>query len=147
MPKRILLATDGSELAMKAADTALQLAKLYQAQVEIIHVIPFVQGYWPGAYGVPGFESNEHNPVMEEAREMLERVGRQFAAAGIDYHTAVKFGDPANEICSLAEEEASELIVMGNNNLKPMTRVDLFLPDSASKKVVAHAPCPVMVIR
>lgn len=147
MPKRILLATDGSERSMKAAEVALRIAKLYQAQVEIIHVIPFVQGYWPGAYGVPGFESNEHNPVMDEAQEMVKKTGQQFADAGIEYHTTVKFGDPANEICTMAEETAIDLVIMGNNSLKPLTRVDLFLPDSASKKVVAHAPCPVMVIR
>jgi len=147
MPKRILLPTDGSQLALKAAQTALQVARLYQAQVEILHVIPLVQGYWPGAYGVPGFESNEHNPVMDEARQMVEKTGQLFAAAGIEFQTTIKYGDPASEILNAAETDDIDLIVIGNNSMRPLARVDRFLPDSASKKVVAHAPCPVMVVR
>jgi nucleotide-binding universal stress UspA family protein len=53
-------------------------------------------------------------------------------------------GDPADAILDVAEEQAADLIVVGN---KGMTGAKRFLLGSVPNKVSHHAPCSVLIIR
>jgi len=66
-------------------------------------------------------------------------------------HTAVRSaialarqGDAADAILDIAEEQRSELIVVGN---KGMTGAKRFLLGSVPNKVSHHAPCSVLIVR
>lgn len=147
MFQKILLATDGSEHSIKAEDYALQLAKMNTSQVEIFYVIPLEKSYWPGAYGVPGIDSPGEDPAMEEGKRIIAKVAEKFDEAGIKYTTKIKNGNPANEICNEAEENEIEIIIIGNQGINTLERLSHYIPESVSKRVVAHASCPVIVVR
>ena len=53
-------------------------------------------------------------------------------------------GDAADAILDVAEEQAADLIVVGN---KGMTGAKRFLLGSVPNKVSHHAPCSVLIVR
>jgi nucleotide-binding universal stress UspA family protein len=140
MFKRILFATDGSEHAMKAADTALELAKTNHAQVEILYVCYSVNTWTRVVYSADSLRKE----LKEEAEEILSQVVAKFKKAGIPYTTKVLTGDIADVICHEAERNKIKLIVMGSRGLNT---VSSFVLGSVSSKVLSHACCPVLIVR
>lgn len=148
MFQKILLATDGSEDSMKAADYALQLAKVSNAEVEIVYVSPIIRGVYP--YGMAGSAVNpeyiveweKHN--AEESKKIIEQTAHNFDESGIKYTSKILNGDPADEICNEAEQEKIETIIMGCRGQGAVSR---FLFGSVSSKVLTHAHCSVLIVR
>lgn len=65
--------------------------------------------------------------------------------AGLKAQTRVEVGaSPADNIVKYAEESKTDLIVMGHGGITGPNR---FLIGSVAGRVVAHAPCSVMVVR
>ena len=59
-------------------------------------------------------------------------------------HTRVEVGDPAETVLDIAEEEESDLIVMGSRGFGTFRRL---LMGSVSSQVLAQAHCPVLVVK
>jgi nucleotide-binding universal stress UspA family protein len=120
MYKRILVATDGSRTAGKAAQIGVSLAKSVGAEAILLHV------------GDP----KEGKGVLEDAAKHLGN--------GVKLSTKSVSGDPADMICEVAEKEAVDLIVVGN---KGMTGAKRFLLGSVPNQVSHHAPCNVLIVK
>ena len=58
--------------------------------------------------------------------------------------TFARVGDAADAILDVAEEQGSDLIVVGNKGMAGATR---FLFGSVPNKVSHHAPCSVLIVR
>ena len=58
--------------------------------------------------------------------------------------TVARVGDAADAIIDVAEEQRSDLIVVGHKGMTGATR---FLLGSVPNKVSHHAPCSVMIVR
>jgi len=138
MLKKILVAYDGSESAKKAFDMTLELAKKFEAAVEVVAVAQ------PPEFA----EDVETEALLENAQrqcqELLEPLKGKAASAGIDAHLKVAVGHPAEQVVYHAEEHGIDLIVMGHRG---RTFLNRWLLGSVSKRVMAHAPCSVMVVR
>ena len=72
-----------------------------------------------------------------------EREARA-ARASTDVETFARQGDAADAILDIAEEQRSDLIVVGNRG---MTGAKRFLLGSVPNKVSHHAPCSVLIVR
>ena len=84
---------------------------------------------------------NPHDDVMA----LLEAAQVEARAAGVeDVETFARQGDAADAIVDVAEEQRSDLIVVGN---KGMTGAKRFLLGSVPNKVSHHAPCSVLIVR
>ncbi|QYJ16394.1 Putative universal stress protein [Rubrobacter xylanophilus DSM 9941] len=137
-PTKILLATDGSEHARRAARAAVELAQKTGSELHVVHVGPALPSV---------FAYTELDParVEEEARGMLEEEVRRIRESGgavAEGH--LRLGDPAENVVSLAEELGAGLIVVGSRGLGGLRRA---LMGSVSESVVRHAHCPVLVVR
>ena len=66
------------------------------------------------------------------------------ARASREVETFARQGDAADAILDVAEEQRSDLIVVGN---KGMTGAKRFLLGSVPNKVSHHAPCSVLIVR
>jgi nucleotide-binding universal stress UspA family protein len=77
--------------------------------------------------------------------ELLEE-SRRLAGAGEvrEVETVARQGDAADAIIDVAEEQAADLIVVGN---KGMTGAKRFLLGSVPNRVSHHAPCSVLIVR
>ena len=150
-PTRILLATDGSEEATLAAQTAIDLANKTGSELHVVYAtIPppyalalyegYAEGVDAGAYLHD--ESEEHTRtgqgLLDEQVRKIKAVGGSVAQAHL------REGRPEAEITALAEEIGAGLIVVGSRGLGGLRRA---MMGSVSDSVVRHAHCPVMVVR
>jgi nucleotide-binding universal stress UspA family protein len=145
MFKSIVVGTDGSETATEAVRQAVDLAKRVGARLEL------VSAYEPVSESRLREEKREVPEDLQwmvNAREDVEstlKVAAETATeAGVPVDTFARQGDPADAILDVAEEQKSDLIIVGN---KGMTGAKRFLLGSVPNKVSHHAPCSVMIIR
>jgi nucleotide-binding universal stress UspA family protein len=148
-PTKILLATDGSEEAALAAQTAADLANRTNSELHIVHVRARITPHYPGYYIGPGVaedaEEKERKHLDWEAQRLLETQAEQVRAAGGSVaQLHLRVGRPEGEIIALAEELGARLIILGSRGRGGVGRA---LMGSVSNSVVRHAHSPVMVVR
>ena len=127
--QNILIPTDFSGSAEQAVQHALTLAAREQAQILLLHVLP--------SRAVPGTEDRR----QATAEQWLQDLARH---ASVPVHTLVVWGDPAAEICRVAQERQMDLIAMSTHGRTGRT---LELIGSVADAVVRRAPCAVLIFR
>jgi nucleotide-binding universal stress UspA family protein len=140
MFEKVLLAVDGSEHALHAAHTAADLARTMKAK-ELRIVVAY--GSIPSYLGEPNMQF-AINARMEEAQAILQKASATVGKLPCEIHTEVIEGSPAEAIIDVAATRKSDVIVMGSRGLGTLAGL---LLGSTSQKVVAHAPCPVLIVR
>ncbi|MEM1125948.1 MAG: universal stress protein [Bacteroidota bacterium] len=143
--KRILVPIDFSPTSERALRHARELAATYSAELILLHVIEAPS--MPSIYGVAYAEAYGHVPDVEQRVQVaLQHLMRDVhwgdLKRGVSYH--VRQGQAANEITDYAAEHDVDLIVMGAQGL---SRFERMLMGSVAKRVLARAPCPVLIIR
>jgi nucleotide-binding universal stress UspA family protein len=143
----ILVGTDGSDTAHTAVRSAIELARQLGARLHIVSAYEPASGLRPRRQDdVPTADEREWTvsprgevlALLEHARDEARRAG----VAAVE--TFARLGDAADAILDVAEEQRSELIVVGN---KGMTGAKRFLLGSVPNKVSHHAPCSVLIVR
>ncbi|WP_421567702.1 universal stress protein [Stenotrophomonas sp. PD6] len=148
MYKRILIATDGSELSEKGLLKGLELAKDLDAAVDIVTVSePWAVGMYDAmGWSVGYMNSPEYKADREEtAQKVLEPAKAACEAQGLrtaTIHVLDRYA--ADGIIDTAVERNSDLIVMTSHGRRGMTRV---LLGSQTAEVLARSTVPVLVIR
>lgn len=142
----IVVGTDGSETAQEAVRQAVELARLAGATLEVVSAYEPVsnQRLREEAVEAPPDLQWSINP-REDVDATLAQAAEEARAAGVpEVRTFARQGDPADAILDVAEEQGSDLIIVGN---KGMTGAKRFLLGSVPNKVSHHAPCSVLIIR
>ena len=130
--KRILLAYDGSEPAIRALDTAVDLATRFGAFVGVVSVVP-VRAM---AMGVdPWDDRTVHADQLRDAQNRLRQVG-------IEPELIEPYGDPAYTIERIATERNFDTIVIGSRGQGAIGR---FFGGSVSEHVATHSSATVIV--
>ena len=143
---RVLFATDGSELAIEAAQRAAGMLADFEATV--LGVLPPL--LLPRVAGVESVDLPVTSPeivaeIDESVTAQIEAgIERTITAIGRAAERRVVHGDPAIEICRVAEEGRFNLVVIGSHGSGFLKRV---LLGSVSHHVLHHASCPVLVVR
>lgn len=140
--KPVLLATDGSPAAEKAAETAIELAKLLDTELVIVTV-------WELPYTMTGLVPAPINGELaqlgeEEAVEVVLGAAALARKAGVDTRTLVLRGIPVEEICLAAETYEPRFLVVGSHGWGIVKRAVF---GSVSTGVLHRAKCPVLVVR
>jgi nucleotide-binding universal stress UspA family protein len=146
-PRKILLATDASKDAEKAALIASDIANSTGSELHVLHV-----GNTKDFHVAPGAEQSfsprtvSLGEIREKAEKTLEEAVKQVEEAGGTVAQAhLRSGDPDDEILRFCDEQGGfGLIVMGSRGL---TRIKRVVMGSVSGSVVRHAHCPVLVAR
>ncbi len=141
--RKILVAIDGSDIAMRALDCAArQSALLPSAQLHILMVEPAVAVY--GEAAAYATEDAVRAGTAEDCRAILEsarsRVGGAVAAPAVE----LLQGDPADTIVRRAGELGCEMIVMGTHG---RGRLGQTLLGSVAQRVVHTSHVPVTLVR
>jgi nucleotide-binding universal stress UspA family protein len=82
---------------------------------------------------------------MDEAEVILNHARAMLGAGAGRVETRLRFGHPAEEILSEAEEQQCTAIVVGERQHHGV--VTRFLLGATAERVVEHAPCPVIVAK
>jgi nucleotide-binding universal stress UspA family protein len=146
MFRNILIPTDGSELSQKAVRTAVELAKLHQARVTGIHVIPdyHLLIAYEGAFD-PVTEERIEEEAKLRAENYLAFVRKCAESAGVACDTVCETSDhPYDAILKTADARGCDLIVMTSHGRKGLAAV---LLGSETRKVLTYSKIPVLVVR
>jgi nucleotide-binding universal stress UspA family protein len=142
----IVTGTDGSETAKSAVRYAIDLARELGARLLIVSAYEPVsdQRLRDERVEVPKDLQWIVNP-REDVLALLEEAREEAVGAGVEsVETFARQGDAADAILDIAEEQRSDLIVVGNRG---MTGAKRFLLGSVPNKVSHHAPCSVLIVR
>jgi nucleotide-binding universal stress UspA family protein len=142
----ILVGTDGSETATAALHFAINLARELDARLQIVSAYEPVsdQRLRNERVEVPKDLQWIINP-REDVLALLDVARENATSAGItQVETFARQGDAADAILDVAEEQHSDLVVVGNRG---MTGAKRFLLGSVPNRVSHHAPCSVLIVR
>ena len=144
---RILVATDGSELADKAVSSAIDLAAENAAELVALTVVPrYARDYYDG---VMIFSDEEiariEGQSIKAAQTRLAEIGNRARARGVTVETSAVVSDlVAEAIIAEAKKHESDLIVMASHGRKGLARL---LLGSETHHVLTHSKLPVLVLR
>jgi nucleotide-binding universal stress UspA family protein len=135
LPERILLPTDGSEDAIRAAEAASDLARRRGAELHVVHVWHDVRGF------AHDFVKRE---LRRQGQEILdEQVERIRASGGEVTKAYLRKGRTSNVVIALCKEIDAGLLIVGSRGLGTVRRI---LMGSQSEEIVHHAQVPVLVL-
>jgi nucleotide-binding universal stress UspA family protein len=142
----IVVGTDGSDTAATAVRYAIDLARELGARLSIVSAYEPVSDHRLQGERLELPEDLQWmiNP-REDVLAMLREAEKDAREAGLEtVETYARQGDAADAILDIAEEQRSDLIVVGNRG---MTGAKRFLLGSVPNKVSHHAPCSVLIVR
>jgi nucleotide-binding universal stress UspA family protein len=143
--KKVLIAFDGSDGAMRAFTVAKDLAKRYSAQLVVLSAVELSFPYLVPRVA-PVDISASRDFEMKEAKTTVDSLVVQARTDGIDAKGEVldKGGSPVRAILEYAEEQGVDLIVAGTRGLGGFSKMFL---GSVSNGLVSHAHCGVLIVR
>ncbi len=139
MYKKILLAADGSDHSLRAADHAVSLAKYHEdASVCIVCVID------PEEMKSEVLHNWQSLDIRARRKARLQPIEDKCAAASVSYEVVMLHGKPGPTIVEYANQEQFDLVVIGSRGLNTLQE---FVLGSVSHKVAKRAHCPVLIIK
>ncbi len=149
MFKKLLIATDGSDLAGKAISAGLELARSNGATVLVLTATdPVTAGTTAG-----GFGTITAGPILVRLEEtyaaqaagILAAAKTQAAAFGLSVETLhVPHKRPADAILDTVKDRGLDTIVMGSHGRRGLGRLIL---GSQAAEVLARADVPVLIVK
>ena len=140
---RILYPTDFSESSAAVLVPMVTLARFFQAEVVVLHVVERLpmpsEGYFPTDTWQALVEENEREAVAQ-----LDQLARALKGEGVAVSTRLVVGSVVPGILRIAKEEGVDLIAMGTHGRTGLSSV---LLESVADKVIRLAPCPVLTVR
>ncbi|MCD8513326.1 MAG: universal stress protein [Nitrincola sp.] len=146
MFKRILVAVDGSEGALKALEKAVQLQKLTEAEIYLICVFKHhslfeasLSMVRPDSVQIPDQALKEYaTDVVNHARDYAKGLGAEKVRG------FVKGGRPSKTIVKFAKAKEVDLIVVGTRGTNG--DIEGYFLGSVSQRVASRAKCPTLVV-
>ncbi|MEW6734206.1 MAG: universal stress protein [Acidobacteriota bacterium] len=133
---RILVACDFSDYSKLAVSYALSLAKAYESELHLLHVLPAnLEHAWAPIFGNPEFEATNrlHDILMDEVRLSCKVIKE-----------VVTKGEPYNQILKYAQEHNCDLICIGAHG-EGYNSGSIF--GTNADQIVRKSSCPVLVAR
>lgn len=138
MIKKILVAYDGSKASDSAFMYGLDMAKKYNAELEILSVIRVLEPP----------ENVETKDSLEKGKERCQKFFKKLKQEAKKIQMEIKMhvvlGHPAEQIIHWANQNAIDLIIMGHQTKNTFGR---WLLGSTPDKVVHHASCSVIIVK
>jgi nucleotide-binding universal stress UspA family protein len=165
---KILVPYDNSKLSDTAFDHAMTIAKMSSisssssstdqiVNVILFYVTPII--HTPFTIGTVSLKSKKtgetielreyikevHHEIKENAIKMLnDKIKKYENVENVSLQSKVIIGEPAYEIIKFANNEKTDLIIMGTTGLGGIKK---FVFGSVARNVSEKASCPVMLVR
>jgi nucleotide-binding universal stress UspA family protein len=135
---KILVAIDGSDASMDAADYATAICQRYNAELYALHVIHADVDF-------PHVTSEFTRNMRNEGEKYLNKVKLKANEKDMQIKTEIiSSKDISGGIVDFAEENNIDLIVIGTRGRSGFKRL---LLGSVASRVVTYAHCPVLVVK
>jgi nucleotide-binding universal stress UspA family protein len=147
MYERILIPTDGSDVAESAVAHALDVAERYGAEVHALYVVDIDSvNLSLGTEQVDRLKQgrfNEMGELKQKADEATGAVADRGAERGVDVEEHVSGGRPHKVIADYADDHEMDLIVMGSHGRAGVRRA---LLGSVTERTLRSTHVPVLVV-
>jgi len=135
--KKILCPVDFDENSIAALDTAAEMARQFDATVEVLHVVPIIVQ----AGGTPIYV-DAYSAEEEDSKAKLMELARTHLA-GVKYELKITVAQPSAAILHAQKTLGADVIVMNTHGRRGLSH--LFM-GSVAERVVREAECPVLTI-
>lgn len=136
--KKILVGYDGSPTSEKAVDVAIRFGICEKSEVLVLAVARLPE---PAT-------SVEVEAVLDDAKEHyekgLKKIVERAKARDVEVSTDIVVGHPAEQLIRRAEDEHSDLIIVGRRGTSLFQKLML---GSVSERVLRYAHCPVLLVK
>ncbi|HEY9704305.1 MAG TPA: universal stress protein [Allocoleopsis sp.] len=132
MIERILIAVAGLGKCEEMLKMLMEISSIKQATVTILHIVP------------PQITSDEMAEKLEEGGKILASAVQNLKLDPARFTTRLKQGDPKDIVVQIAEEENSDLIIMGSRGL---SRIESILQNSVSQYVFQLTSRPMLLVK
>ena len=147
--QRILVTSDFSETSLAALPAAVELARHFDAELLLVHVLPVDA---PTPWDIPPYADFglASLPLPEYEAQVRQEVDRRLSmvaakhAAGARVRCLVGRGDAASEIGRVAAAEKADLIVLATHGWTGWRHLVF---GSVAERVLREASCPVLSVR
>ena len=139
MVSRVLVAMDGSEMAERALEHAIEAYE--GADVTVLTVVGEPSVMWSKATAL-ALANDIEEAADERAAPVLERARAIAEEHGVEIEAEVGLGAPAREILDRAP--AFDVVVLGSHG---GGLTDRLIVGNVASKVFRHSPVPVTVVR
>ena len=140
-PFQIVVGFDFSDLGKLALAEALGLTKFHaKSSLHVIGVLEPKRGLGP----ISSADAAAATQVQSAIAEIVHSLAPNHASPDPRCLIHARIGSPTQEILSLAQETAADLIIVGTHG---RTGVRRLLVGSVAETVVRNAACPVLVMR
>jgi len=137
---RVVVAVDGSEVSLRAAEHAARIAKQDGAELLALHVVPAPQ------FEVQGGLADNYANARRNAKKWMKEVEDIATRNGVVARAEIVVGaySVVDAILGYAETMKADLIVTGTRGTTPSRRI---LVGSVASGLVEYSGCAVLVIR
>lgn len=132
MIQKILVAVAGRGLCEEMLNMLLEIPALQQVAVTVLHVVP------------PQITADAMSAKLEEGGKILAQAVKSIKLDASKISARLKQGEPKDVVLQVAEEEDSDLIIMGSRGLK---RLEAILENSVSQYVFQLSPRPMLLVK
>ncbi|AFZ71948.1 universal stress protein [Natronobacterium gregoryi] len=136
---RIVVPTDGSDAAERAARRALELAQRYDAEVRVVYVVDTT------IYSLEDAPGSIVGLLTEGGQTATETIAEMARERELSVRTAVRRGVPAADLLEYAAAVDADLVTMGTRGRAAGAESDRLL-GSTTARVVARSPVPVLAV-
>ena len=142
--ERLLVPIDFSTYSRDALRHAIELARLYDARLDLLHVVE--ETLHPAFYvgGVQSIYDVQPDIDATSKRRMREMLDDLTGVDSVHAELHVETGRAARKIVRFAERTRSNLLVMSTHGL---TGLEHFMMGSVAEKVVRHVAAPVLTVK
>lgn len=137
--RRIMLAVDLTEESNFVAQRALAIAKAFDAELHVVHVIEPLSLAYGG--DIPMDLSSVQEQIHEQAKSHLAEFASNLGVA--EENQYLIFGRPESEIQRLADAQGADVIVVGSHGRHGLA----LLLGSTANGVLHGAMCDVLAVR
>ena len=143
---KILVAIDGSQPSIDAAEYAIQMAKKDAAQIIAITVNRISLSSYGLATPERELKSPQEKEIILKSKERFASLDQIAKQNNVELKTELINSQMSIDgtIIEYAESEDVDLIIMGTRGRSGFTKL---LLGSIASAVVTYSPCPVMIIK
>ncbi len=143
--QKVLCPVDFSETSDLALKYAIGLARVYSADLDVLHVVAPPVTSLPGEHFLGDFVQADMEALATACRERVDRLLAETPCAEkVAVTPMVVCGVPYLEILRVAAEDQADLLVMGTHG---RSGIEHLLIGSVAERVVRKAPCPVLTVK
>jgi nucleotide-binding universal stress UspA family protein len=132
MIEKILVAVAGRGLCEEMFNMLMDIPSLQKTSVTVLHVVP------------PQVTSDGMADKLEEGGKILAQAVQSLKIDPSRVNPQLKQGDPKTTVCQVAEEEQSDLVIMGSRGFG---RLQSILENSVSQYVFQLTSRPMLLVK